>query len=1195
MSTAEALLRAGIEAVQAGRDGDAEKHFVEAAAVAAPGSLLEGRAVGNLANLYANVRKDPVLALQFNARARDVFAGIPGERDRLAMVFFNSATTAAAAAAVAGASGAPDAEAQRASYLERAQHYMGAALRLSKDNPARLADARKWLSGQGIVSIDTWLDGVPLQPEEIKAHAVAVGGAEALAAVENESSGGAVPPPQAVSVLTPVAALDETVRLGAYAGPAPPARAPSAHASPLPHLGGGGLDGVLFEFGYENLWFTDVLSRHEAGMGAVDATLEVVKARAAAEEAYAKAVSESVGGWTPLVACTGLGVGPAAFGSKANPAPLPSGAGAGGGGGMPASSLASAQALFNSPILAVQLSPSAAAAAAAASVSTASGSASAAGSVHGGGRPASGSTVGEAPPLSPQAPYGAVPFAFPLPSPAPLTSLAGLGSSVSAGLSLFRAAAASAVEAGVSAGVSALSQAAPSVATSAGGALSAMKSALSSIVGGAASCPVAPGAFTVGDPFSTSPLGPSLGAGEDGVGLGGGEEGGASRGSRRRLRTSSAAGATLTSSPAALDASVSTGGFDSLRNALAQTRKSFLQESVAHFRHGLLLRDLYTQLSAYRASLQARGGRLTSKAQDVLKITQTALSWLRKAKAALERARKEADETGERYMSAKAAGVHVVPEAEIAKRHKKYNEALAAAAAAEDAVCEAGEAVVSARKRRNEELTGIARQLQKLDEERQGVLARCLQALHRGTEEMLASALEGVTLAAAAGAAVDVALDTRMFIHQRRVAIMLQEIRDRWEAARSSSSGGGGGEGGGSGSAGSSSGSSLPPLHSGSSASPPPPASSPSASASSDPDTSGHIIPYPLYLGSVVRHGREYIAAEAELAPQMYRWVVALLKGEGHETLGGEPVTPLVQGSSSDAGPAFEIKLLLEPAARSAFLRALSARRSLRQNLLPVFERLVRIFWWILDVALAQDDTRSAQTVLILGETFYRPKPGVAASADVAVSDREYVQERLRGHPIWTAAYWHEALYRAVRDELNKIIDPSAASNSRLTSIFSKADAELSAEEEAAAAAAAAAGGGEGGAGGESPASDKSDATSESEGEGEDGGSSGGGAEAAAAASSSQAESGGASSRSRPSRRGGSGAGSSSSLAPGLPADGDVAYAYSQILFGQLMALAINMKSFGVDASHVRQILLQLAVGNGLPRDMVRTLLMTIE
>jgi hypothetical protein len=284
------------------------------------------------------------------------------------------------------------------------------------------------------------------------------------------------------------------------------------------------------------------------------------------------------------------------------------------------------------------------------------------------------------------------------------------------------------------------------------------------------------------------------------------------------------------------------------------------------------------------------------------------------------------------------------------------------------------------------------------------------------------------------------------------------------------------------------------------------------------------------------------------------------------------------------------VSLLEEPAARQAFLRTLSARRGAGQHLsCASFLRLARALWWLLDVCASQDDARGAAAVLILSETYYRRahapegpqgqgkqgqgkqgqaegdrgdeadgvaeeaaaqagasedvkegEDGEERSALIPEAEREYVQRYLRRHPLWRSdAFWQESLYRAVRDEVAKLIDPTVASNTRLSSIFAATET---------ADAAAVAGGAEGGAaaaaGSPSPGSSGS----------------GGSPRPAGAAS---ARPGLGIGPASPDARFAGVTGSISDPSVFSGNEGDAQYAYAQVLFGQLMALSVNMTSFG--------------------------------
>ena len=678
---------------------------------------------------------------------------------------------------------------------------------------------------------------------------------------------------------------------------------------------------------------------------------------------------------------------------------------------------------------------------------------------------------------------------------------------------------------------------------------------------------------------------------------------------------------------------------------------------------------------------------------------------------------------------------------------------------------DAADATISSRRARDEDLRAVSRQLQRMDEERRSALAGMLRVASSYSCEAADTVAASVGRVSAAVDAIDVASDVRMFVHQRRVAIMLDEYGSRHPppvtSFSSSSSGGGGAttmqsnapssssaaavpgsasvgaarhsrssgsaSAGGSGSsfdlaalAGTVSGWASAATSSSSSdtdgGAPTSAASSSSSSSSTgrDPDDISRLIPSPHAVATILRHHRDYIAAEKELAPLMYRWVGALLRNEGGECLHGMPVAataaaaeaaaaraaaeaasasatasaasteasapatsspeieggPTLTSTTAPAAPAtsptsttaaaaptqlFEVSLLDEQAARYAFLRALSARRAQLQNVGAAFPRFARIFWWCLDACQAAEDARGAQMVLILSETFFRWEQspsaaegggqqttgagGDAATAGAAAASgaataaarkssgatatapkKQFVQSCIARHAIWRRFFWEESFYRGVRDEVAKLIDPASASNSRLVTLFAAEDAaDLEAEEDAAAAAAATAAA-------SAPVVASSAAAAMSsmyaDANGEEGaeveGSSGAAASAASSFSSSSSSSSSATPRRSPSpdatshtttsttsgsvgkRASAAAARSSESAAAAAAASQSFTveqlhYTYEQIVFGQLMALGLNMTSFGVERGEVTALLALLAAGSGLPAAMAEGLKGMVE
>jgi hypothetical protein len=438
------------------------------------------------------------------------------------------------------------------------------------------------------------------------------------------------------------------------------------------------------------------------------------------------------------------------------------------------------------------------------------------------------------------------------------------------------------------------------------------------------------------------------------------------------------------------------GGFDTMAAALAGVRKTYLREAVEHHKASGFMKDILQKLQNYRAVHSQNAARFLARAQEASKVAQTAAHNLRKSNTALEKARKDAEDATERYVSAKDSGA--VADAEVQRRLKKHTEASTVARVAEDAVRDAGEVLVTARRSRDEELGVVARALQRLDEERQAVVANVVRLLTALAAQTAEASMDATGRAHAFTESIDTASDERMFVHQRRVAIMMDELISRATIRNRGTSAGGSAE--------------L------------------AVGMITDADDMSKLIPNPYTSMSSHRHKKDYIQSEAELAPTMFRWVNALLKGEGLELLNGVPVTPELAGvvGSDDKPPVtFEVSLLDDDAARHAFLRALSARRSLQQRIDASFHRMCRIFWWVLDACLEREDARGAGTVLILSETYFQGRTTDDPSAPIAsavtgsgeggggAEDRQYVQAFLTHHPIWRADFWQESFYRSVR------------------------------------------------------------------------------------------------------------------------------------------------------------------------------------
>jgi hypothetical protein len=87
--------------------------------------------------------------------------------------------------------------------------------------------------------------------------------------------------------------------------------------------------------------------------------------------------------------------------------------------------------------------------------------------------------------------------------------------------------------------------------------------------------------------------------------------------------------------------------------------------------------------------------------------------------------------------------------------------------------------------------------------------------------------------------------------------------------------------------------------------------------------------------------------------------------------------------------------MLNRHAARIAFLRALNQLRSERQDVGASFARLARALWWLLDACVAASDVGSARMAMVMAETFFHVPP-CAEEATAAAEDGEGEREGKR-------------------------------------------------------------------------------------------------------------------------------------------------------------------------------------------------------
>lgn len=250
-ATAEAcgaLLERGIQALSASLLDEACDAFTEAAATASSALLqptvpdaaaaalrvVQGRAYGNLANIFGR-RNELDGALMFSHKALAVFRDI-NEPERAAVVLFNLAVYS-----------------ERLGRMDEAIRFMEEVLASTAD-PERIAQATKWLTTRRarLAAAAAAAAESPPPPAPVTASTAPAASQQPIcqtlfcpaSAIDEACFGdgsGTLPPPPTASALTS----------GGLAGGAPPAAAPISSS--------GGIVTPMLEFGFENLWYADVL------------------------------------------------------------------------------------------------------------------------------------------------------------------------------------------------------------------------------------------------------------------------------------------------------------------------------------------------------------------------------------------------------------------------------------------------------------------------------------------------------------------------------------------------------------------------------------------------------------------------------------------------------------------------------------------------------------------------------------------------------------------------------------------------------------------------------------------------------------------------------------------------------------------------------------------------------------------------
>lgn len=416
-------------------------------------------------------------------------------------------------------------------------------------------------------------------------------------------------------------------------------------------------------------------------------------------------------------------------------------------------------------------------------------------------------------------------------------------------------------------------------------------------------------------------------------------------------------------------------------------------------------------------------------------------------------------------------------------------------------------------------------------------------------------------------AAISSESDTRTFVHQRRIALMLSEqtaLQDRRVGGNGGGgSGGGGGMGGG--------------------------VATPGQSRSlGDEDLA--TIPQPLPRAATVKHSKAFLALDQSLSPRVRNWVGAIFAGKGVESLEGfklppapalalgidAPIAVVDGGGGADDDDVYEVEVLMHLSARMAFLKELNLQRSRAQNVGASFSRLARVLWWLLDACAADDDVASARMTMVMAETFFHvidapgPASGPASGAEAAEcganateggadapapggddddsggedggrgssrARRFFLQSILRGHRVWRVeGFWEEVFYASVYEAVRLSSNPQCG-----------------------------------------PDRDRGDRASPGP--------------------TASADDGGLTSEDGGSPRRGDRSPSSAAvtaLPAYRPGSTDWCFAYQQTIFSNLLAVAMNMATFGMPKDRTLRTILALARANGLPAEMSAVLTSTV-
>ena len=472
-------------------------------------------------------------------------------------------------------------------------------------------------------------------------------------------------------------------------------------------------------------------------------------------------------------------------------------------------------------------------------------------------------------------------------------------------------------------------------------------------------------------------------------------------------------------------------GPGSLGAALETMARGHAKLSAQRGALGAHLRRVGAGVLALRAGQRSASDAATARINEAVRATAAVARDLERAQGRIEPQRRVLADAEARFRSA-AENPGAVSELETGRRQALLLKAKLDLEVAEGTVMSASESLVASRRRRGDELSSAACTLQRLEDERAAAVARVLADV-AGSSLESASALKTVSSGIAdAVTAIASESDTRTFMHQRRIALMLAEqtaMQDRR---------GGGAQG-------------------------------------REDDLA--TVPQPLPRLIAARHSRDFLATERDLAPRVQAWAEAIYLGTGRDTLNGVtlPEAPMLdaiiavddddddEGDSKTTSKAnsakatttadedqvvyYEVTWFAHQAARMAFLRALNLQRSRAQDVGASFPRLARALWWLLDASAAANDVAAARMAMVMAETFFyvpnksstslpviTPTNNHAADASDDESSqrpqRIFLQNFIRGHRVWRVeAFWEEVFYASVFEAVRTASNPHAEHN----------------------------------------------------------------------------------------------------------------------------------------------------------------------